>query len=155
MNRRVICFWFKSLHKKIILYKILKYYKIFLKWFHCNRLRTLKFFKTTLLSGSYQQGNLQNRMVIHLLLTKQKPPIPWFVDNSLYCFHQLLGIHCLVIHSYSKSKILYFLSIRRLISKQGNSHHRDTMVCWLIKTMLSHMGDKSFDVLVSQQIILR
>ena len=49
----------------------------------------------------------------------------------------------------------YFLCIGVLVSKQRKRHHRNPMIRRLVKTIVSYMGHKRLNVLVTQKIILR
>ena len=76
--------------------------------------------------------------------------LPRLVDDTHNCLKELFRIHSMIIHSYSQSKLFCFHGIGKLDTKYGNSHQRDTMVRRLVQTVVSHMGDKNLDVLVSQ-----
>ena len=68
----------------------------------------------------------------------------------LYLLNQLFSVKTAVIHRHAQPKMFNLSGIKKLIYKQGKCHHRNPMVCRLIKTIVSHVGDKSLDVLVSQ-----
>ena len=76
--------------------------------------------------------------------------LPWLMDNMLYFLNKLFNIEIVVIHRHTQSKMFNLLGIKELVSKQGKSHHRNPMITRLIKTVVSHVGDKSLDVLVTQ-----
>ena len=80
--------------------------------------------------------------------------LPWFSHHILHCLSKLLSSRSFVIHSHTQSKVLYLPGVKKLISKERNSHHRHPMVSWLVETAVSHMRNKSFDIFVSQQITL-
>ena len=67
----------------------------------------------------------------------------------LNCLQQLLGISAFIIYRQANANMFCFLGIALLIYIQRKRHHRDTMIRRLIETVVSHMGDKSFDILVS------
>ena len=83
------------------------------------------------------------------------PLLPWFSHDLFYCLKQLICIHNFIIHNYSQAKLFHFLGIGKLICKQRNCYYRDAMISRLVHTVESDMGDKRFDLLVTQKIILR
>ena len=80
---------------------------------------------------------------------------PWFSNDQLDCFNKLLDSSTSVINCQTKTKVFRFFGIRKLICEQWNCYHRNPMICRLIKAVVSYMSHKSFDVLVTQKIILR
>lgn len=67
----------------------------------------------------------------------------WVIDDCSQSIEQIYTLHCIHVHLHSCSLGLHVSDVVRLISKHGESHHRDPMVNGLIDSICSTMSDKS------------